>query len=599
MSVRAHWIVSIRQQLIIVNLLVLAVLFLVGAVARESMERVRAHTETVIELGAAASAFQVADMRDDAIRADVLDLLDGQGGHAGTALDRHTRELRATLDVAREHWERAGVTAPFPPVEDLLNLYIADADHIVRVAATDRVAAAALYPAFAERYVAVDRRLGGAIESTFTDRRTAATELAVNVALRSETLIAAGAGVAGLVLTVLLWGVGRTLLNRLNRLAAVAERMRAGALDSRTDDVREDEVGLLGRSFNAMADGLSDLVRRHEADAFRTAFASRLANAFDFADTPREATAAVTRALVEIVPDRRAELLLADAAQATLERAAANPRAGAAGCPVGSPWACIAVRHATLVVASDSEAIDACPRLRGRPEGPCSAVCVPVNFMGRALGVVHVVGPQGEHPAAELVDQLAVLAGQTGNRLGTIGVLEKTQQLATVDPLTGLLNRRTIEDRAYRLVAAGQRFTVVMADLDQFKRLREVHGPDAADRALRRFAQVLQASARAADLVGRFGDEALLLVLPGTGAEGALVMLGRIRAALAAAGNPQVPAMTASFGVVPSNEGESFEDVTRRAGNALQRALRDGPDRVAVGEDGDAAAGRGAYGLAG
>ncbi len=602
MPVRAHWIVSIRQQLIIVNLLVLAVLCMVGSLAQQSLDATRVHTEEALALSAAEAAFHVAGSRDDAIRADVLDLLDGTST-SGTVLDRHIHEMRAALEMSEAYWEEARTEDPFPPVEDLVNKYIADADHIVRLAATDPAAAAALYPAFAERYVAVDRRLDGAIASTFQLKIAEASERAINVGLWSATAIATGAAAASLVLTLLLWGVGRTLVNRLLRLSEVTNQMRAGKLASRTDDTREDELGALGRSFNAMSDSLANMVHRHQAVAARTAFSTQLASALDLADTHREATAALTRALHAIVPEYPAELLLADSSQANLERAATNPAAGAPGCPVGSPWSCIAVRHATQVTAADSEALDACPRLRGRPGGACSAVCVPVNFMGRALGVIHVTGPLGEPPGPDTIEQLTVLASQTGNRIGTIGVLEKTQLQSTTDGLTGLLNRRTVEDRAHHLVQTRQKYTVVMVDLDHFKKMNDTYGHDACDRALRQFAQVLRDCARQADIIGRFGGEEFILVLPGTSVEGAVVMVARIQTTLR---DPkylgQGPTVTASFGVVAGEIAETFDDVVRRADNALYRAKRNGRDQVAVGspeDDGVVRVAEPPYGLTG
>ena len=99
--------------------------------------------------------------------------------------------------------------------------------------------------------------------------------------------------------------------------------------------------------------------------------------------------------MVEISPATPMELLLSDSSRAHLERAATSPTAGAPGCPVESPFSCVAVRRGSPVVFDSSEALNACPKLRGRPAGACSAVCVPVSFMGRALGVLHATGPDG------------------------------------------------------------------------------------------------------------------------------------------------------------------------------------------------------------
>lgn len=579
---RIDWIISVRQQLIIVNLLLCGVLFLVGRLASEGLARVQVETWRLVELGAATRAFQDADMAHDAVRADVLDLLDGSG-HPGTDLVRHSDELRSSVAAARERWQQAGETEPFPEVDGLVNLYLSDAYHVAELGRTDPAAAAAAYPAFADRFVGLERRMAGVTNQTLEPAARAAVDAAAEAERRVESWIALGATLAALVLSALLWGVGDTLVRRLERLAAVAEQMRAGRLESRTRDVRDDEVGALGASFNAMADSLAALVHRHESDADRTAFSSRLARALDLADNPSEVAAAVERALGTLVPSHPAEMLLSDSSQANLERAAGNPVAGHAGCAVESPWACIAVRRATTVVANDSEALDACPRLRGRAGGACSAACVPVSFMGRALGVVHMTAPAGSPPAPEIVEQLGVLASQAGARMGTIRVMAKSQLQASTDPLTGLFNRRTVEEKARQISRTRQRYVVVMADLDHFKRLNDTYGAETGDRALRRFAHVLRDGSRGSDVIGRYGGDEFILLLPGANAEGALVAVERARETLRAqpvAGDG--PALPCSFGVAAAEAGEPFEASLRRANAALQRAKEQGRDRVAV-----------------
>ena len=104
-----------------------------------------------------------------------------------------------------------------------------------------------------------------------------------------------------------------------------------------------------------------------------------------------------------------------------------------------------------------SQDLNACPHLRGRASGACSAVCVPVSFMGRALGVLHTTGPAGTPLPAEKIAQLTTLAGQAGARIGTVRAFEKTQLQASTDGLTGLVNRRTLEKklRGLFMTAAG------------------------------------------------------------------------------------------------------------------------------------------------
>ena len=103
------------------------------------------------------------------------------------------------------------------------------------------------------------------------------------------------------------------------------------------------------------------------------------------------------------------------------------------------------MRRGNAVVFESSERLNACPHLRGREGGACSAVCVPVGFMGRSLGVLHTTAPERAPLGEEQIDQLRALAAQSGSRIGTVRAFEKTQLQASTDGLTGLVNRRTAE----------------------------------------------------------------------------------------------------------------------------------------------------------
>jgi hypothetical protein len=110
---------------------------------------------------------------------------------------------------------------------------------------------------------------------------------------------------------------------------------------------------------------------------------------------------------------------------------------------------------------------------------------MPVNFMGRALGVLHVTGAKGKPPNPEQIAQLTALGVHAGNRIGTLRAFERSQLQASTDSLTGLTNRRAAEEVLANLMAVDSAFAVVMADLDFFKRLNDTMGHEAGDRALK------------------------------------------------------------------------------------------------------------------
>jgi diguanylate cyclase (GGDEF)-like protein len=162
------------------------------------------------------------------------------------------------------------------------------------------------------------------------------------------------------------------------------------------------------------------------------------------------------------------------------------------------------------------------------------------------------------------------------------------ERQALVDGLTGLANRRQIEDALATEISRAARFdnplTVVLADLDDFKALNDRNGHAAGDAVLRAFATVLEETLRDADLAGRWGGEEFLLLLPGTDNEGGMLLAERIRATLAGRAilTPDGAAahVTASFGLATLSAGMAEAELVAAADAALYAAKRGGKDRV-------------------
>jgi diguanylate cyclase (GGDEF)-like protein len=148
---------------------------------------------------------------------------------------------------------------------------------------------------------------------------------------------------------------------------------------------------------------------------------------------------------------------------------------------------------------------------------------------------------------------------------------------ANTDPLTGLLNRRSLENEVHALMQDSQHFAIVLADLDHFKNLNDTHGHDAGDRALRMFSRVLRRTLRENDLLCRYGGEEFLIVLPGLTTEQAAVVFDRVRLELdMAASSGQVPPFTVSAGVIDSSHGATLAELVTNADECLMRAKAGG-----------------------
>jgi diguanylate cyclase (GGDEF)-like protein len=321
-----------------------------------------------------------------------------------------------------------------------------------------------------------------------------------------------------------------------------------------------------------------------EVQARGQKFESRLANALDMAEGEPEVIDVIERSFLSTLPNAPVELLLADNSHAHLLRmATASPNGVSPGCDVDSPDHCPAARRAQVQRFADSEELDACPKLRGRPEGAVSALCVPVSIMGRTVGVIHATGPQGDTLAETTVQDLATLAKLAGARIGLLRVMAETQLQAATDSLTGLLNRRSFEQRVAAIRRKTNLVGVAMADLDHFKVLNDTYGHETGDRALRLFAQILTESVRAEDLVGRHGGEEFVIALPGCAIHRVREILDEMRARLDAAITVAgLPRFTVSFGVVNTIPTEELPATLARADAALFQAKRDGRDQVVL-----------------
>ena len=322
-----------------------------------------------------------------------------------------------------------------------------------------------------------------------------------------------------------------------------------------------------------------------EGEANRRQFETQLARALEMVDDEDSAFDVIGRAMTNVVPDAPIEMLLADNSHAHLARVVSVSAEGHAGsgCPVDSPSHCAAARRAQTQVFADSEDLDTCPMLRGRERGRCSGVCVPVSIMGNTVGVVHATGPVGEPLDDNAIRSLHALANQAGNRLGMLRIMTETQLQASTDGLTGLINRRSLENRARMLRNDGTEFALVMSDLDHFKLLNDTHGHDTGDRALRVFSETLRHALRTEDVACRYGGEEFVILLPGADVAQTIEAMDRIRDALAhTTGRGDVPSFTASFGIAHSSEAADFEELMHRADQALFAAKDAGRDRVCV-----------------
>ena len=342
------------------------------------------------------------------------------------------------------------------------------------------------------------------------------------------------------VVSLIAYFEGRAIVRTLGTLAEAAHGIARGRLTERVPVRGRDEFALLGSAFNDMANQLQARLAELEDERGRlrgaiARFGEALAATHDVGTLLR----VIVEAAVEATGATGARLTAAD------------------GRTVESGNLDVEGEHLEL------------PLTAGRTE------------FGRLTLVGEIFDDEQRMTAGSLAAHAAVALENA--RLHRI-----VERQALVDGLTGIANRRQCEDaltveisRAERL---GTPMTLVLADLDDFKAVNDIHGHTVGDDVLREFAAVLKATVRDSDLAGRWGGEEFMLLLPGTDAAGGANLADRMREALAERSflgrDGEVVTVTCSFGVAQHRSGNHERELFAAADRALYRAKREGKNRV-------------------
>ncbi|KTF67885.1 MULTISPECIES: sensor domain-containing diguanylate cyclase [unclassified Sphingomonas] len=216
--------------------------------------------------------------------------------------------------------------------------------------------------------------------------------------------------------------------------------------------------------------------------------------------------------------------------------------------------------------------------------------CEPLMAGGDVVGLVHVIG---SIPAAEQY-RLAALSREVGSGLMNHVLRRDLREQSIRDPLTNLFNRRYLEESLQVELARAERsevpLSVIMCDVDHFKRFNDTHGHDAGDAVLRAVAEEMQKHFRDGDIVCRYGGEEFTVIAAGATTETAARRVERLRLALGElvvrSGNTVLPPISASFGIAGfvRSEGSGTQRMLEAADEAVYRAKRQGRNRAVIAE---------------
>ncbi|GMK40265.1 sensor domain-containing diguanylate cyclase [Paenibacillus sp. CCS19] len=203
------------------------------------------------------------------------------------------------------------------------------------------------------------------------------------------------------------------------------------------------------------------------------------------------------------------------------------------------------------------------------------------DYIGQAAGTNELpppVSPNHWNREAHVLSQTVVLAVETLRKQS-----EELSHAAHVDPLTGLMNRRAMEEVLSEWTATNVPFGLIIMDLDRFKCVNDTLGHQIGDEVLKCLAQVMQRSVRSSDICCRFGGEEFVALLPRVTADEAFRLAERIRKAMEKEPTPANRVITLSLGVaVSSQHGSDSSTLIRLADEALYAAKEAGRNRTMI-----------------
>lgn len=469
--------------------------------------------------------------------------------------DSSTGRLFTQMRVAQQRWASEWATA----------------------ALTDTKASGRIDPAFLERG-----------EQLFDVYRASRSELASALGQRiagtqrtERIVLAAGAGVEFVFLAIVGWfavvqrrRLRADLVGPLEALLARMEAIGSGDLDTPVEIEGPRELRQLGTSLQDVAESLRVARERGEVRESEMAFQAgslrrMLTLVRDFTSTldPDRVIATVREGALSVSGYQSASVWLMDASER-----------------VSDP---LVLRCASVARIVGEPDIDPGALAPASPE----RLALPMIAGGKVIGVLELGGPSTATIPAGGLELFETLAGQAATAIQAARLYQKTERMSHTDDLTGLLNRRRMDDDLdYELARTsryGNALTFVLLDLDNFKRFNDTHGHQEGDEVLRAVAGMLTSSLRRTDSAYRYGGDELSILLRETPGDAGARLADRLRRRLAEHFAAELPPITGSFGVADAADAGTAEEIIGLADANLYEAKRRGSNQVVHGRPRD------------
>lgn len=341
---------------------------------------------------------------------------------------------------------------------------------------------------------------------------------------------------------------------------------------------------------------LALLLRETEQRALESSQLSHLGELLLSCQTAEEAYDIVAKVMLRLFPAQSGALGVINSSRNLVEAVAVWGSALTTE-RAFTPDDCWALRRGRVHIMGDGSSSPLCAHMQSAVTS--FTVCIPMVAQGETVGVLHLEDaaclPGDEAPSGPpLPDRVRLantIAEQVSLSLANLRLREALRNQSIRDPLTGLFNRRYLDDSLQREVRRAARknrpLSILMLDLDHFKRFNDTFGHEAGDTLLRHFGSFLQSYIRADDLAFRYGGEEFVIILPEASLDAARqraekLVLDFKRLDVQYRGMTLGP-VTVSVGLAAFPEhGTEAAAVLRAADQALYRAKAEGRDRVVV-----------------
>jgi len=387
--------------------------------------------------------------------------------------------------------------------------------------------------------------------------------------------------------------------NHQARLLALASRLesmmgkRAGELADETSccgSVGAARIAELGTANAALTRQVALL----ESSNRETTLMEKMNSFLQSCTTEAEAYSIVAETATQLFPDDSGAVFVLSASRNMLE-AAAVWGALAPTRLIFPPADCWAQRRGQVHLATAH--MQRCSHVSD-PQHMC--VCIPLLALGETLGILHLQDGTIRQDASAIkrMHDKTQLATRFSNNIGlgisSLKSRESMRNLSIRDPLTGLFNRRYMEEAMAQEQARAQRnhsqLAVIMIDIDHFKRFNDQYGHDGGDAVLRDLGGFLKEQVRGSDIACRYGGEEFILILSQASAAGARLRAETIRAGAAQLGvvhaHRPLEAISLSLGIAMfPDHGPDPAAVIKAADIALYQAKRSGRDRFVMAGD--------------